>query len=296
MSNRNASALLVDRKAINIERPPLRYVGAKWRIAQWVIDSFPGHDCYVEAFGGGAGVLLQKPPSAFEVYNDLDYEVVTFFDVLRARPEDLIHAISLTPYSREEMKRARFPVDDPLETARRFYVKSWQSFSPSTSSRGWRYQVRTIPGAAADVVKLWNATDHLWAVAERMKQVQIECDDAYKVIERYDAPETLFYLDYPYVHSTRERAGAYKCELSDDDHRRFADLVRSVKGMVIVSGYPSALYDELYRGWHCISKGTSDLRGNEKTECLWLSPRATEVNRMPLFDMAGRQEHRTWQI
>ena len=110
-----------------VTRPPIRYHGGKFRIASWVISHFPAHECYVEPFGGGAGVLLQKTPAPFEVLNDLDGEVVNFFRVLRERPGELVRVIQLTPWSREEQRLSFEPASDPLERARRFYVRSWQT-------------------------------------------------------------------------------------------------------------------------------------------------------------------------
>lgn len=287
---RNAQALRNDKSLFKIERPALRYYGGKWRIGSWIVDHFPQHTCYVEAFAGGASVLLQKQPSRIEVLNDLNRDVINFFDVLRDKPEQLIRAISLTPYAREELRRARTePGDDPVDQARRFYVCCWQSFGSGTgtSSTGWRYQIGTGDNSRASAVGSWNDTQHLWLVAERLKQVQIECDDAYKVIQRYDSAGTLFYLDYPYVHSTRynnsSRKG-YSHEMTDEDHRRFASLVRECRGFVIVSGYASELYDEIYGGWTRVGKESNDVNGKAQMEYLWLSPRTNELTRLPLFD------------
>lgn len=287
---RNASALLNDKQLIKVERPAVRYYGGKWRIANWIIEQFPPHTCYVEPFAGGASVLLQKPPSKFEVMNDLNDDVITFFDVLRDRPEQLIRAILLTPYAREELQRARTGghADDPVEKARRFYIRCWQSYGSGTgkTSTGWRYQIGTGDNSRASVIGSWNDTEHLWSVAERLKQVQIEHDDALKVIRRFDSKETLFYLDPPYVHSTRYHNSTdkgYSHEMTDDDHRQFVGLVKAVSGMAIVSGYPSGLYDELFKGWKCINRESMDVNGKAQTECLWLSPRTTELNNLPLF-------------
>ena len=85
-----------------IARPALRYHGGKWNLASWIISHFPVHECYVEPFGGAASVLLQKSRSPLEVYNDLDGRVVSFFSVLRERPDELARLLSLTPYARAE--------------------------------------------------------------------------------------------------------------------------------------------------------------------------------------------------
>ena len=96
------------RAIVAVPRPALRYHGAKWRLAPWVIGHMPPHKVYVEPYGGAAGVLLRKPRSYSEVYNDLDGDIVTLFRVLRdpMRREALIEALTLTPYAREEFELA----------------------------------------------------------------------------------------------------------------------------------------------------------------------------------------------
>lgn len=280
---RNASALQSDKELIKVERPPVRYYGGKWRLGNWIIEQFPEHACYVEPYCGGASVMLQKPPSKFEVMNDLNMDVINFFDVLRSKPQELIRAILLTPYARQELRRALHPTptSDPVEQARRFYVRSWQSFGSGTgtSSTGWRYQIGAGDNSRASAIGSWNDTEHLWATVERLKQVQIEHDPAFKVMTRFDSDETLFYLDPPYLHKTRYHSSSskgYSHEMNDDDHRALAGVAHSLKGMVIISGYPSALYDELFTGWKCISKESMDVNGKAQIECLWISPRTAE--------------------
>src|SRR5574343_303278 len=104
----------------NITRPALRYFGGKFRLAPWIISQFPPHTVYVEPFGGGGSVLLRKLPAYHEVYNDLDGDVVNFFRVLREQPDELLRAIDLTPYSREEQRQAFDANDEPssLDRAR----------------------------------------------------------------------------------------------------------------------------------------------------------------------------------
>lgn len=279
---RNAQTLQLN----EIKRPPLRYHGGKWRLGNWIIDYFPSHDCYVEAFGGGASVLLQKEPAIREVYNDLSGAVVNFFRVLREYPDKLINAIELTPYSRLEHQIAWEYSADPIESARRFYVRAWQSFGSATTKTsgdtGWRTQKSE---GTASAIKSFNDTKHLWDVAARFKLVQIEQDEASNIIARYDTAKTLFYLDPPYLFSTRsDKAGrSYHHEMSNEDHIKLAEQVKTCKGMAIVSGYDSPLYHELYAGWDVIRKETTDVNSNPQTECLWLSPGIYEAVKLPLF-------------
>lgn len=287
---RNATALQNEPELFQVDRPPVRYYGGKWRVGNWVIEQFPPHKCYVEPFCGGASVLLQKSPAWVEVLNDLNDDVIAFFDCLRDRPAELVRAILLTPYSREELRRARIeaPANDRLEKARRFYIRQWQSYGSGVgkSSTGWRFQVGNGGETRANAVGSWNRIEHLWAAAKRLKMVQIEHDDAFKVIERFDGPGTLFYVDPPYVHETRYHSSpskGYAFEMTDEDHRRLAGVLKSVRGMVVLSGYPSGLYDELFSGWKRLEREVQDINSAKKTECLWLSPRTAEISSMPLF-------------
>jgi DNA adenine methylase len=274
-------------------RPPLRYHGGKWRLAPWIMSHFPTHRCYVEPFGGGASVLLRKPRSYSEVYNDLDGAVCSLFRVLRGRPDDLARAVELTPYSRAEFTGSYDATDDELEAARRLIVRSHMGFGSAAMSKahrtGFRSNVtrpRTTP--AMDWTTL---PDVLRLTAERLRGVIIENDEAVSVIARYDAPTTLIYCDPPYVHSTRrpgsgEWYDAYRYEMKDADHDALAETLHGAQGMVVLSGYTSPLYDRLYADWQRVSIGTqgSDHAGSSpRTEVLWLNAAAAAPN---LFDAA----------
>lgn len=274
-------------------RPALRYYGGKWRIAPWIISHFPEHVCYVEPFAGGASVLLRKPVSKVEVLNDLDGEVVNFWRVLRERTDDLIRAVELTPFSREEMELAYLECSDPLERARRFFIRSWQQRGGPRAQ--WRSGWRHATGAGRYNIPAhdWSKTDHLWDVAARLKPVQIEHDDAIDVIERYDRPKTLFYVDPPYVadvRSRRWRKKAYKCEGEEALHVKLAGTLKEIDGCALVSGYPSPLYDEIYKGWERRETETicdSHLGSKRRREVLWMNPALAERSR-DLFGADGR--------
>lgn len=278
-------------------RPALRYHGSKYLLSGWIISHFPPHECYVEPYGGGAGVLLQKSRSWLEVYNDLDRQVVNFFRVLREQPDDLVRMIELTPYARAEWDLSYSdPGPDPLERARRFYVKSYMNIAGATSQwrSGWRRQ-KTITKQngkkrMTPAPITFMHTDHLYAIANRLRGVQIENDDALNIIRRYDSADTLFYLDPTYPSSTRGRwkKTAYAHEMSDDQHRELADLLRTISGMAIISGYRCDLYDELYAGWTRADKKTRVNGPGSAIESLWLSPRAAG-QALPLFALGGKE-------
>jgi len=267
-------------------RPAVRYYGGKFRLGRWIISHFPRHECYVEPFGGAMSVLLRKPRSPLEVYNDLNGGVVNFFRVLRERPEELIRLITLTPWARAEYELSQTHNDDPMEEARRFYVSSWMGFGGGRARwrQGWRYQVRAGTLWKPSAVSFCEV-EHLWEIVERLRGVQIDCRGADQVIKACDAPTTLLYLDPPYVHSTRSKwKDVYAHEMTDEDHVDLAERARALEGMVVISGYPSELYAELYEayGWQRVetkarTNGGGAISSAERVEALWLSPRVQEA-------------------
>lgn len=266
-------------------RPLVRYFGGKWKIADWVISHFPPHASYAEPFGGAASVLLRKPPVKLEIYNDLDDELVNLFRVLRSEPEELRRQISLTPYSRAEFHASYEPADDPMEQARRTVTRLQMGYSSSAHNTAHRTGFRTHAGgnlrSAAVEFAAW--PDNVVAVIERLRHVVIEHRDAVDLIQAHDRPEMLFYVDPPYVHSERSRwnksdlhcgKSAYRHELDQAGQERLAETLNSVAGAVVLSGYKSKLYSELYAGWTCVTRQARAQGRFPRTECLWLNPRA----------------------
>jgi DNA adenine methylase len=234
------------------------WYGGKYSHLDWLLPLLPPAFHYCEPFGGSAAVLLNRPPSPVETYNDIDGEVVNFFRVLRETPEELIRAIALTPFSRKELEIAcSRSTDDlsPLERARRFYVRARQTRTglAQTASPGrWAYCVLTSRAGMSGSISRWfGGIRELFYIADRLLRVQIENLPALEVIKKYDSPQTLFYCDPPYPHRARGDSKAYAYEMSDKDHEQLADLLHSVKGMVAISGYHCDLLDRLYKDWYC---------------------------------------------
>lgn len=262
---------------MKITRPVLRYFGGKFKLAGWIISNFPQHDCYCEPFGGAASVLLQKPLSYIDVYNDLDRDVVTFFKMLRDRPEELIRAIKLTPYARTEYQNSYKAIDDELEQARRVYIRYWQSFASKSIYSNWWYQSRRR-GMPLPID--WGKTEHLYMIAERLRCVQIEHDDAFKVIERYDSPTTLFYVDPPYVESGQKYSRAYAFMMKDEEHARLAEKLHALKGMAVISGRQNELYESLYFDWDKRGHRMHNMKSRSYLEFIWVSPNAQKSSPM----------------
>lgn len=263
-------------------RPVVRYHGGKWLLADWILGHFPAHRVYVEPFGGGGSVLIQKERSYAEVYNDLDDEIVNLFRVLRepSTAAQLEAAVRLTPFARAEFNAAYELSDDPIERARRSVVKAFMGFGSAAINRDHRTGFRANSNRSGTTpARDWiNWPDRIPEFVERLRGVVIEHKDAALVIGQHDTPETLFYCDPPYPFSTRSlprgasQPFCYRHEMTDEQHIALAETLRAVQGMVVLSGYPCEMYDaDLYADWTRIERKAFADGASERTEVLWLN-------------------------
>ena len=264
--------------------PPFTYFGSKQTLAPRIAALFPSHGHYVEPFAGSLAVLLAKPPSAMETVNDLDSDVMTFWRVLRDDPLELERVCALTPHSRGEHQAA---YDRPaelsdLERARRVWVCLTQGRGATLLPTGWRHYVAPR-GATGMPDYLTGYVGRMDWVTRRLAGVSLECRPAVEVIERYgQAPDVLLYVDPPYLGATRSgrddpRGGTRRYQhelLGDGEHRELLGVLLGCRAAVVLSGYPSALYDELLTGWDRaeFASGTGQsARGewSQRTEVVW---------------------------
>jgi DNA adenine methylase len=248
-------------------------------IAPWIISYIPAHRIYVELFGGGGSVLLRKPRSYAELYNDLDGEIVNLFRVARDRGDELREKLFFTPYAREEFILAYEPSDDPLEQARRTVARAFMGFASSSATEGKsRKGNNPLTGfrsntnrAGTTASRDWSRyPDSLTGIIERLRGVVLENRNALDIIKIHDTEQTVFYADPPYLPSTRDYGSDYRYEMTEEDHIRLAERLNQAKGAVLVSGYHSELYEELYKGWERREKNTYADGANPRTEVLWM--------------------------
>ncbi len=270
---------------MNLRRPVLRYHGGKWRLAPWIISHFPEHQIYVEPYGGAGSVLMRKPRSVAEVYNDLDDDVVNVFRVLRdpVTAERLQQLLWLTPYSRTEFVDCYEPAGDPVEQARHTIIRSTMSHGTSGRRRGMTGFRSKCWAQRRNEAATWkDYPDLIGSYVKRLRGVVIECRPALEVINQHDSSKTLFYIDPPYVIKTRssirtkgEAEGewrSYRYNLTNDEHVRLIEKLRTIEGMVVLSGYRSELYEDLLTDWTMVTKTARADGGHEREECLWISP------------------------
>lgn len=264
-------------------KPPFTYFGGKTSIAGQIAALLPVHEHYIEPFAGSLAVLLAKRPSPMETVNDLDGDLVNFWQVLRDDPEGLERACALTPHSRAEYLASYGDLSglEDLERARRTWVRLTQGRGGSMRRTGWRYYVNPRGSNSSMPDYLEAYTDRLAAAAARLAMVSLECKPALELIAQYGQHEgCLIYADPPYLGSVRNpratRAGhgrEYSAEmLTEEQHRELAAALLAARAAVVLSGYRSPLYDELYAGWHrreipvFNGNGTGD---RSRTEVLW---------------------------
>ena len=257
-------------------RPLARYHGGKWKLADWIIGHFPAHHIYVEPFGGAASVLLKKERSYAEVYNDLDGEMVSLFRVARDQVGALASLLELTPFARDEFVLSYEKSPNSLEQARRTLARSFMGFgSAAASCQATGFRANSNRSGTTPAHDWANYPEAFRLTAARLRGVVIENRDASQVMTQHDSTETLFYVDPPYVANTRDKGSDYLHEMTDADHRALASFLRALRGMVVVSGYPGSLYDELFQGWTRVEKAAFADGARPRIEVLWLNPAAS---------------------
>jgi DNA adenine methylase len=270
-------------------RPICRYHGGKWLLAPWILGFFPEHSTYVEPFAGVASVLLRKPRVKCEVVNDLNEDVVNLFKVLRTPllAAEFRQLVALTPYSRAELEECwdMGSRAGMLERARRFVVRATMSHGSKGSIQLVRGGFRSKrAGEVSPAVDWAGYPDAIPALTDRLRGVVVERRDALEVLGIYDGPETLHYVDPPYVQSTRVlHQGTYPHELTDEGHEALAERLHGLKGGVVLSGYPCELYERLYAGWRRVERRAYADVASARTECLWLNGWVQERLLLPLL-------------
>ncbi len=268
-------------RAIRKLRPPVKWHGGKRYLAEWIIGQFPDHRIYLEPFGGAASVLLNKPAVEVEAYNDLDLRITRLFRALQTQGPEFVARVKFIPYSQAEFEdTAVYPAAaSDLDKAVCDFVRWRQSFGGK--GRNWSYTTtRARGGMAGDVNAWWTAIEELPAVVERLKRVQILHQPAVDAICRFDHREALIYCDPPYLHDTRDANSrdVYGVEMSEDDHRELAATLSRCAAAVVLSGYPSGLYDDLYKSWRRVEREIANHSAGgstkaRKIEVLWIKDR-----------------------
>lgn len=277
-------------------KPILKYPGAKWNLAPWIISHFPAHAHYVEPYFGSGAVFFNKQPAKHEVINDLSGDVVNLFRVIRVRGEELAALIEMTPWSREEYELSYQTCDEPMERARRLIVRVWQGHGSDGMRGGMTWSGLAKRSGAGDV----SARNNVWRtlpaaiheLAIRLCAAHIENADATKLIRAVAHKDTLIYADPPYPFNARS-GGKYYLEdcMTDADHLELLNVLDAHPGPVVLSGYHCALYDDRLTHWHTREKQAQAEKGNTRTEVLWLNQVCIDKLGMgPMFAVESEEQ------
>ena len=254
-------------------RPVLRYPGGKWKCADWIISHFPRHEVYVEVFGGGASVLMRKQPSRTEIYNEIDAQIVNVFRVLRdeAKAKRLTELLSLTPFAADEYGWCYGDPSNEIDAARMVIFRSFTGVGSDSIFRmnGFR---RGFKNKKLDANNAFSSyADCIPIFVDRLRNVIIENLDWSDVIKMYDTKETLFYVDPPYLDEVcTSRSVTYSHPMERGQHIALANILNGVAGNVVISGYQSDLYTQLYEGWFSTTKNAISGMGKHRVEKIWI--------------------------
>ena len=228
---------------------PFKWVGGKSRLRKFIIPMIPPHTCYVEPFAGAAWVLFGKPRSDIEVLNDIDQELITFFRVVKEKPEELIASFEWELASRAEFNR--LAATDPMalndvQRAHRFYYLIMAGWGGE--ARYPRFQSSTRDGGHGNrlIGALKTLRKRLLPIHERLRTVLIEHLDWQECVDRYDSPSTVMYLDPPYL----KNGVNYKFNMrGENEHRSIAERLKTTKSLWILSAYDTVEIRELFDGY-----------------------------------------------
>lgn len=264
----------------------LKWPGTKWSIANKIVELMPEHKIYVEAFFGSGAAFFTKSPCNTEVLNDLDGEVVNLFKCIRDNPEELARLVYCTPYSREEYKNSYDRSGTDLERARLFLIRANMARAGMQYySSSWRHAGPVLGAQCKQrVTGDWNKLpERILEAAERLKDAEIENEDAIKLIEKYNKKDCLIYADPPYPISTR-RQRYYNVEMTEDqEHEKLIVALKKHSGPAILSSYNSELYNDMLSDWYKTEIEASAEQGKKRIEVIWTNYPITE--QISIFNM-----------
>lgn len=259
--------------------------GGKYYLSKWIISYFPRkykNYLYIEPYAGGASVLLNKKPSYIEIINDLNPGIYRLWKVLKENCDIFADRLKEIKYTEENFELAKndywFNFGNEIDMAINEFVLRRMSRGGLCESFAWSERKRG--GKPGDQNAWENSIKFLPILSSRIKKVNVHIEPAIKLINRFNLNKNLpklIYADPPYLDETRVSKTAYgEYEMSCEQHINLAKALLSFDGKVLISGYRSALYDDLYKGWLRAEKAIANhasqrKKKQKKIECLWMN-------------------------
>jgi DNA adenine methylase len=224
-------------------------------------------------------VLLNKDPVEVEAYNDLDLKITRLFRILQKQGREFVERVQFVPYSEYEFESAaHYPEGaSELDKAICDFIRWRQSFGGRGST--WSCTTRRARGGmAGDVNAWWTAIEQLPEIIDRLRRVEILSQPAIEAIQRFDNPDALIYCDPPYLHETRapNSRDVYGIEMTEQEHYGLGEVLKRCTSKVVISGYPSELYEYVFKSWRRIefdiaNHAAGGRMKSRKRETLWLN-------------------------
>ena len=251
-------------------RPVVKWFGGKGPLARRFVELLPDLPIYVEAFAGGLNVLLNRCQAEKEIVGDLNVDLIHLYQTIQTDSATLIERLAGIPYSEEVFLRARDArdVQDPVDRALNFLIKCRMS----------------RVGMGDDFSKVGEDTDFwdllppdLVFTAHRLKDVEFYNKPALELIDLFDSPNTVFYLDPPYYPATRASPQVYRHEMSRIQHLYLLKRIVKCQGAVVLSGYENPIYNQELVGWdkyhfEVANRSSQELVQSRRVEVIWLKP------------------------
>lgn len=257
----------------------LKYPGSKASYAKWITSFFPSHKMYLEPYFGSGSVFFTKEAATYETINDVDKNVVNFFQACRDYPDQLATAVNLTPFARDEFRAVQEDsageelhlTGECVEDARRFMIRCCQGFGSKMADRvGWK-NTKHSSGPVNPIV--WGKLpEFILRAAARLKNAQIENTDAIALIKACNASDCLIYADPPYLGGLRNNKRIYRHEMmSEEQHSELLEALSNHKGFVVLSGYDNEFYNQRLPGWYKAQKTGRANSAALRIETIWMN-------------------------
>ncbi len=208
---------------------PLAYVGGKSKLSDTIIEYIPEHKTYCEVFAGGLWVFFRKEISMYEVVNDLDSDLVTFYRVLQNHLEEFLKQFKWCLTSREWFndwnEQIKIQGLTDIQRAARYYYIQRLCYGGKVKGRTFGVVPEGKPR-----INLLRLEEELSEVHLRFSEVVIENLTWSKIVEKYDKPGTFFFLDPPYFSDP-----CYKHNFNFEDYEAMNEILQGVKGKFILT-------------------------------------------------------------
>jgi DNA adenine methylase len=257
------------------------YIGGKCQLAPWIISNFPENHLqmsYIEVFGGAGWILYKKEVARLEIYNDLNSNLVNLFTTIRDNYPAFSHQVEWSLHSREMFSQSieffkNHQVKFDIIEALNYAIMRVQSFS-GKGKNSWAYiksPTSKNSGTWAPFLK------RLGLINARLKLVQIEHLNYAKLIEKYDTPNSLFYLDPPYVKAEHYYNNS-EVFFTHEDHFNLSRILYDLQGKFCLSYYDEPMIRELYKDYRILTKTTTKSScGVTKLSKRKVKPKAREL-------------------